>query len=242
MRSVAETSLERLKSHYVMHENGTIYGHMSALGNAAIAQLIAERLRQPKAPQLTALEPTDADLIPGAGINLLAPTHFNLAYAILEPTKGEGAISQSPLLRMTPTSQAEEHYLTAAWASSEPGHHVLSLYVRDDPQLALRLQLNDDQGNAAIIDFVPAIALESVLQIKDAANIGTSVTPLGNNWLRLSVHASLPSHKGTVIVQMMKQDLTTAFPGHSEELVFQGLMLEQGQIPSSYCPPGKCRN
>jgi hypothetical protein len=34
------------KSLFVMHNEGTVYGHMSSAGNALVAQLVADRIRQ----------------------------------------------------------------------------------------------------------------------------------------------------------------------------------------------------
>ncbi len=243
LQAVAETSLESLKAHYVMHENGTIYGHMSAAGNSAIADLIATKLRQaPEAPSADVDQP-EPILTQGAGINLLEqalPSAYGLAAVKLEEVGGTTAIPGAPLLRLTPTPTAGEHYLVTGWRSTESGPHVLSLYIRENREAAVRLQLHDDQGNGAIADIVPATGLANIVQVKDATDIGVSVSSAGGNWLRLALYGTLSGRQGKLIVQMIKPDQSTAFPGRGEEVVFQGLMVERGQIASPYCVPGNC--
>lgn len=245
MRAVAESSLDSLKTHYVMHESGTIYGHMSPVGNAAIADLIAAKLRQaPEAPPSADDDQQDAVLMTGAGVNLLdqaLPSAYGLAATKLEQVGGTGAIADAPVLRLTPASNAGEHYFVTGWQDDAAGPHVLSLYLRENRESALRLQLHDDQGNAAIADIVPATGLANIMQIKDAADIGVSVSPAGGNWLRLTLYGTLAGQKGKLIVQLIKPDQTSAFPGRGEEIVFQGLMVERGQTASAYCVPGNCR-
>jgi hypothetical protein len=50
--AIARQSLDRLKQHYVMDRNGSVYGHMSAAGNRLVAGLIADRLQASAASAL----------------------------------------------------------------------------------------------------------------------------------------------------------------------------------------------
>lgn len=45
LKSISNSDPEAFKRLYVMHENGTIYGHMSAEGNRVISSMIANQLR-----------------------------------------------------------------------------------------------------------------------------------------------------------------------------------------------------
>jgi len=45
LRQIYKRDSDALKKLYVMHDNGRIYGHMSAEGNALIANLVSEKLK-----------------------------------------------------------------------------------------------------------------------------------------------------------------------------------------------------
>lgn len=241
LHAIAVRSLEELKAHYVMHADGSVFGHMSAQGNALIAELVAAALREPPPPPH--IEP-DAPLQPGRGINLLeqdSPAAYALANARIETVREAGPLKENaPVHSLIPDHTLGEHYFSAKWRANEPGPYALSLYVRSLPDTALRLQLHDDLGNGTFTDVVPFLLRDSTNAVGAARDLGITFEPAGDGWMRITLHATLPGSRGNAIVQITRLNGSTAFSARGEHLTFQGLMVEGGQTASTYCASSRC--
>jgi hypothetical protein len=117
---------------------------------------------------------------------------------------------------------------------------TFSLYVRDDPQSAVRLQLLDRKTNGIIADFLTRNRIFNVYRIGSATRLETRAETVSPGWLRVSITADMPVGTGSVIVQLMKPDFSTNFSAHIEPLEIQGLMVEEGSGASAYCSPKAC--
>lgn len=240
LRTIVEGSLSELQSHYVMHDNNSVYGHMSSKGNALVANLIADALKNPTAPAVKVAEalPTPE----GDGLNRLTATNItSLAHTeaqVLEDKPiHDGAIVQ----RLVSTDYDGEHYGALAWSGTDAGAYTFSVYIRSDPGTSVRLQLHDDKGNGVIADYASDTELFDLLRIGNGRKLRFRSAKARNGWTRLSLGATLGGTKGTVLIQLSNGLGVTSFGLPAVTLDIQAPMVETGASPSPWCHPTTCK-
>jgi hypothetical protein len=214
---------------------------MSAKGNALVASLIAEKLRASvDLRTLSALPDVPADLGDGTGINRIIsprPETFIRTAVDVQPADTPGPLPDEPVYRIAATAKNGEHYIVLRWSDPHPGPHTFSTFVRPSADNHVTIQIHDNQGNGAVAHYsFPSgeFTLTAVGAAKDVVP-HAETTPSG--WLRISVSTALAGRKGTAIVQISPQDPPSAEPA---KLLVQGMMVEYGSRPSSYCRPRAC--
>jgi hypothetical protein len=244
LNAIARRSIDELKLHYVMHE-ANVYGHMSAKGNELVAMLLADRLKQPApAAQVHVMTTRSVAEHPkGDGLNRLAGIElasYQPAKARLTSASQTGPLKGEPVLRLSATSDASEHYASLAWSSDKPGRYVLSVYVRERPDVTIRLQLIDGGGNGVIGDYNLDSTGFDLQKVGRVSALDGNVESVGAGWWRLALTANLLETTGVVIMQLTKPYGVTDFAGGSTELLLQAPMVERGVSPSPFCRPDRC--
>jgi hypothetical protein len=211
---------------------------MSLAGNAFIASLVAEKLRTLVDPHTIA--PFLDDQSAAAGINRIPsarPETFIQTAVHLEPEQVSGPLANEPVYRITPATSEGEHYLVLRWSAPQSGAMTFSTFVRPSADNDLIVQILDDQGTRAIAHYSFQSGKFTVTAIGAANAIVPHAQVEPGDWLRISVSAELPGRKGTAIIQIAPRNPPS--PGRPE-LVVQGIMVESGMEPTSYCRPRAC--
>jgi lysophospholipase L1-like esterase len=241
LSAIARASLPDLKQNYVM-AGENVYGHMSAKGNALVASLIAEKLRASvDLRTLSALPDVPADLGDGTGINRIIsarPETFIRAAVDLQPVDTPGPLPDEPVYRIAASAKNGEHYIVLRWSDPHPGPHTFSTFVRPSADNHVTIQILDNQGNGAVAHYSFPSGEFTLTAVGAAQNVVPHAETTPSGWLRISVSTGLTGRKGTAIVQISPQDPPSAEPG---KLVVQGMMVEYGSRPSSYCRPRACK-
>jgi lysophospholipase L1-like esterase len=234
LAQIAQESVERLKEYYVMSAGGTSYGHMSAKGNALIAELLANTIRSnldlgaltklPLHPEVSEEQP---------GTNLIAAGALDRAFtanAVLGPAPRIGVLKDEPVYRLRPTDADGEHYIVLPWLGRAPGQRTFSVYVHQSPGNALRLQLLDERKDVAIADFTDNLV--KTVAVGNASALHATATEAPGGWRRLAISANLPSESGSIIIQLMQPQPGTAFSGTVPDALLQAPMVEFGPSAS----------
>jgi hypothetical protein len=237
--SAIAASLSHLKQNYVM-AGENVYGHMSAKGNALVAELIAEKLKAAVDLRTLVALPQVATPADGAGINRIIsarPETFIRVEVDVQPEDIPGPLPDEPVYRIAATAKKGEHYLVLRWSDPHVGTHTFSTFVRPSADNHATIQLHDDQGNGAVAHYSFPSGQFTLTAVGAAKNVVPRAESTPSGWLRLSVSAELTGRKGTAIVQISPQDPPSPHPGR---LTVQAMMVEYGSLPSSYCRPRAC--
>jgi lysophospholipase L1-like esterase len=236
LAGLARTSLPDLKRYYIMAA-AKVYGHMSPAGNAFIASLVAEKLRalvdlRTVAPLLEEQTAAGINRIPSA-----QPETFIRTAVELEPEQVSGPLANEPVYRITPSTSEGEHYLVLRWSAPQPGPVTFSTFVRSSAENDLIVQILDNEGARAIAHYSFRSGKFTPTAMGAAKAITHRAEAQPGGWLRISVSAELSGRKGTAIIQIAPR--TPPSPGPAE-LVVQGMMVESGMEPTTYCRPRAC--
>jgi hypothetical protein len=250
LRAIAERGSNELKSYYVMSSDGKEYGHMSALGNRVIAEVVAAALAHPISASQASASPADFDR-PGDGQNRI-PSSEALDL-IASATGGAGlqattdrrtpddAQAQTPEYKFTEYSlsaveSAGQHGLPVPSPLLPAGVYVLSLEARPDTATTLRLQLNDGGGNSVLADYDLEQQRVMVSRYGGAEHYRALVEAAADGWERLSLAAELPAGQVGASLQLLDGKGAAVFNAHGERLTVRALQLEGGRTPSAYTP------
>jgi len=242
IHEISGRSLDDLKQLYVMHDNGTVYGHMSGKGNEQIATLVARKLGAPIVAK-SRDEVAHAVSVEGDGLNRLAgvePARLQRANTTVETPPEKGPVASEPVIRLTATPESAEHYVSVGWSADQPGLYTFSVYIREMPRGGLRLQLLDAEPNGVIGDFSYGTHLFDLFKIGGGARLDFSSENANGGWMRLAATAELKRPAGSIIMQLRDGDGKTNFPGGSVTMTIQAPMVERGGAASTFCRPGAC--
>ncbi len=230
--AIAKRSIADLKKHYVMAAGDSSYGHMSAEGNALIAELLRQSLSTLAAPLLNEVPRVVSTRPIGPGINLIAvnsSARFRPTNLTVQSIAMPGAISGPPIFVLRPNTATSEYYAVLPWQAGDGGALTFSLFARLRDAERLRLQIHDANGNATIGDYAAGASL--ALGIGKAENVAARITSLPGGWSRLELSGRLPGANGSLIIQPLDYGETT---------IIQAPMLERGETASAFCLPANC--
>jgi len=226
-----------LRNYYVM--TGDTYGHMSARGNAHVAALIADALKQPPV-QGRAEDYTPDRFVPGEGNNLIPRSETlrsfvaGAAFAALAPT--ETSVDGQAVYRLAATGATSEHYVSLNAVQAGAGAFTLSMYAKPDGTSCLRVVLFDraQQGVLADFDFVEGSARANPVGVASARRAG--IAAAGGGWYRIWLSARLPGDDPQVLLQLANKDCKETFLPNREVVLLRALQIERGQSASPYRP------
>lgn len=243
LKRVAERSIPELMSHYVMHKDNTVYGHMSETGNRLVAGLISERLRGEKSRE-SAPPIEKPEYIVGDGLNRLRGVGENVFHGAnveVGSSSASGPISSfAPVVKLKATGRQVEHYAALDWVGEQPGHYLFSTAAKLEPTAAVRLQLLDSKSNGVIFDFSPSNQEPRVIRIGGSHAIRYDVSDEGDDWYRIVVTAKLDAAQGRAIIQFIKPDGATIVDEDIPDMYIQAPMVEFGRYSTGFCIPHMC--
>jgi hypothetical protein len=237
LATVAKKSLTDLNRYYIVSED-KIYGHMSPAGNAFIASLVADKLRA--LVDLGSVAPFVDDQTEASNINRLRsaqPRSFIRTAVDVEARQMPAPLPNEPVYRITPTSSEGEHYLVLRWSTPQAGPLTFSTFVHVSDNNDIIVQILDDQVNGAVAQYSFSTGKFSPKTVGETRTVVPRAEAEPDGWLRLSVSAEVPGRKGSAIVQIAPRQPPSTGPA---ELVVQGMMVESGMEPTSYCRPRAC--
>lgn len=232
IRAVAQRSIAELKELYVMHQEDTVYGHMSAAGNRVVAKLIAETLApMPTVPTSPAVPVHDAkiamaapDAEPDAGVAVVAELGFSqiaLAASVLE-TKPGGAYRLS-------AAQAEgESYGVLYLPDVEPGTYTLEIGLQEPTHAQLRLQLIDGKNVGGLVDFdFTNLQFRTIALGQEALVTGSLQRADGGFVVQLSADTAGSGMRA--ILQLLDAEGRNAFASDGQAIEFRYARLLEGR-------------
>ena len=239
LRKVFEEDPESLKLYYNMSEDGTVFGHMSSLGNRFVAGLVQLAIENPQTDIGTGAFEDEVSLlretVEGDSINLYGiseilekPGRASLANASLQLAEKNGTFGK--VYSIEATQGQGEHYLSTGHLPTTPGPHVASVYVRPLKETGVRLQILDSSTKGAIADFDFVKDNLQLLRLSDGRS-DAWMQSIGDGWYRIFVSSDLSTHKVYSILQF-KNSAGTSFLPDGEVFEFSGMRVEKGDVPS----------
>lgn len=233
LRSVALRNANDLKSHYVMHGESTVYGHMSPEGNRHIAELIAAAIQNPddRYPAQAYYKARDDEaprLELGSGQPLLSESddllrRVGLAFAELTPEPG---VELGKSYALSANGGTTEHYLATGLVATEPGLLAFSVWIdRKATRLAV-LQLQDRDGRGAIVTVhLPTSSLD-IHNLRDAS-VEAWFADERDGWARIAVSIRAEQDAVQRILQLVGRNWSRNFAPDGEVIRFSGMRLER---------------
>ena len=186
--------------------------------------------------------PAQADAVVRDGLNRIAGSalkDYQLAHLRAECVTERGPLETEPVIRLMASKNRSEHYAVLSWSAQESGLYTFSVYIRRDAKAAVRVQLHDDRGSAAIADYMMHSGVFSTIRVGQSSGLNFTVGQAMESWVRLALTANLPGSKGNVFLQLIKSDGATNFADPVPDVLIQGPMVEAGSAASSYKGPAK---
>ena len=211
--------------------------------------LFLRALQLEKGQSATAYRPTSGQqrnaARSGDGVNRLsgvAAKSLGASHVTISELSESGPARGAPVLRLAASTDQSEHYASTGWKGERAGPYTLSVYVREQKDAAVRLQLLDASSNGAVLDYRLTDGAAGMQRIGASDGLDFSVEKVSSGWLRLSLTANLPGNQGSVIVQLATASGGTSFAGSGRALTIQAPMVEYGETASAFCAPGSCKS
>jgi hypothetical protein len=201
LKELSKAHLDQFQALYVMHEGG-IYGHKSRAGNLKVAEMVAAALASPPpavvsqpigpAPETPQAQQPDEVVSDTRDLPTIFP---NSAIAALDAWHG----SSQDAYRFRARGGNTEHYLMAPVEGSG-GTYTFSIEAKADNTPFMRLQLlrmyADGTTDGALADFDLLRKTSEVSRIGIATDLAAEMSPIGNDWYRLSIRAAVSAKAG----------------------------------------------
>lgn len=238
LKAVWKRAPDSLRGYYVVQPDGKSLGHMSARGNAHIANLLVDALRQPR-PAVSAkpaFEPPSGAR-GGDGVNRIF-----LSESLDLVSNGNGArimrVQESAgrphEFRLIADPGAGEHYCVIAPGVLPADQYTLSLNLRADTVRRIRVQLLDQAANGVLADVDLAAGTVTQTRTGRGRHIRAVLESEHNSWRRFWITAALPAPGAHILLQIQDVAGRGTFDASGEAVFLRTLQLETGTAPSAY--------
>lgn len=239
IRSITEQGLDRLQRLYVMHQDNTVYGHMSAEGNRLVAGLIADALTpMPEVPENPAIPIGTAAAVAGTQRFVGDPQElfaFDFTQRGFPLTPGEAAVvdlseeeswwSEARWQRLEATGGAGEHYVTLGRWDMPAGHVQLELVASPDGTCNLRTQILDRHNQGVLTDFDLCTGQRNSFRLGAVTGLHSTYEELDDGWIRITSRVGLPAGEVRVLVQLRDETGATSFAPDGESVLLHSARM-----------------
>lgn len=239
LKAVWNQNQSAFRGHYIIQPDGTTLGHMSAQGNAHIAGLVAEALRQPPLPASAAqfrVQPSHTQR-DGDGVNRVPMSEsldqLNGTVSTKMTMHRESMIGIREF-RLAVDPGPGEHYFVITPDVLPADQYVLSIKLRAGTTHRIRVQLLDAAANGVLADVNLKTGSVVTTRVGKSRRLHATLESGIGGWHRLWVTAALPEPGARVLLQVQDVEGRSAFDATGETIFLRQVQLEAGGRPSKY--------
>ena len=207
------------------------YGHMSAVGNQLVANMVAEVLHNPKLLELSDNIYNNTSKISAKNL-IIGSEKIECTSAVASITKYSDQLDQ--IFRINATGCPGEHYAVLPLPNLIYGSYTLSFKVRSVGTSKFRVQLTDAKSNGIFYDVDLLQNSGAIYSRGTGLNQSADLTIANDGWAYIRISTSVPEAGLQAVIKLLNARGEAGFVAANETIEIKQVQLEQGLVATNY--------